>query len=115
MGLLRRGKNKPGRLRTADSSDAKHLEQFVASRRGVEAFLEPPTTVTAATVVLVADSGEWTRRRVADVAAAASFAHKRGIPLYEVAKVGYPQRMRDWNAARRGPVDSTTPDQDGAA
>lgn len=115
MGLLRRGKDKPGRLRTADSADARHLEQFVASRSGVEAFLEPPTSVTAATVVLVAGSGEWTRRRVADADAAASFARKRGIPLYEVAKIGYPQRMRDWNAARKGSGESSIPDRDGVA
>ena len=31
---------------------------------GVEAYVEPKTTVTDVTVVLVADDGEWTRRRV---------------------------------------------------
>jgi len=31
-----------------------HLASFVASRRGVEAFVEPPTNVTATTVVLIA-------------------------------------------------------------
>ena len=30
---------------------------------GVEAFVEPKTTVTDLTVVLVAGDGEWTRRR----------------------------------------------------
>ena len=41
-----------------------HLEEFVQSRPGVEAFVEPKTAVTETTVVLVATTGEWTRRRV---------------------------------------------------
>jgi len=101
MGLLRRGKNRPGGLRTADSADAAHLADFVRSREGVEAYLEPQTTVTSTTVVLVATSGEWTRRRVADPAAAAAFADKHRVPLYDAAKVGYPQRMRDWTAQQK--------------
>jgi len=105
MGLLRRSRSKTGTLRTADSADLKHLEQFAATRTGVEAFLEPQTTVTATTLVLVAGSGEWTRRRVADPAAASAFARKRALPLYDVARVGYPQRMRDWTAARKAAGD----------
>ena len=50
--------------------DFQHLEQFVQSRRGVEAFLEPKTTVTEVTVMLIAHDGEWTRRRVPSVEAA---------------------------------------------
>ena len=57
--------------------------------------------------MLVATSGEWTRRRVEDPTAAASFAKKHAIPLYDAAKVGYPHRMREWTAQaqgrRRGP------------
>ncbi len=36
---------------------------WVAEHHGVEAFVEPKTTVTDVTVVLVAADGEWTRRR----------------------------------------------------
>ncbi|HET9899540.1 MAG TPA: oxidoreductase, partial [Actinomycetes bacterium] len=61
--LFRR--QRPGTLRTADRADADHLSEFARSRRGVEAFVEPRTTVTDTTVVLVAHDGEWTRRRVA--------------------------------------------------
>ena len=78
-----------------------HLAGFVRSRSGVEAFLEPRTAVTETTVVLVAGSGEWTRRRVAGADAAAAFARKHAIPLYDVAVVGYPQRMREWTAKRK--------------
>ena len=81
--------------------DFQHLEQFVQSRRGVEAFLEPKTTVTEVTVMLIAHDGEWTRRRVGSPECARSFGHRLGIPVYDVALVGYPQRMRDYNARRR--------------
>ncbi|WP_344173661.1 hypothetical protein [Pilimelia columellifera] len=78
-----------------------HLEKFIQSRYGVEAYLEPRTTVTETTVLLVAHDGEWTRRRVADPQAARRFAHQQGVPLYDVTLVGYPQRMRDYNERRK--------------
>ncbi len=94
-------KARPGTLRTADSADRDHLVEFIRSRQGVEAYLEPRTAVTETTVVLVASDGEWTRRRVADADTAAALAKKQGIPLYEAARVGYPQRMREWTARRK--------------
>jgi hypothetical protein len=36
-----------------------------------------------------------------DPQAARQFAHKLSMPIYDVALVGYPQRMRDYNARRR--------------
>jgi hypothetical protein len=110
----RRGKNRPGTLRTADSADLAHLNRFVASRPGVEAYLEPRTAVTETTVVLVASSGEWTRRRVPSPEGARDFARKNAIPLYDVAHVGYPNRMREWTARRKqtgetGPPGLTGP------
>ncbi|HEY2166352.1 MAG TPA: hypothetical protein VGH01_04235 [Jatrophihabitantaceae bacterium] len=102
MGLLRRmGKGRPGTLRTASSADTAHLAGFVASRSGVEGYLEPRTAVTETTLLLVADTGEWTRRRVDGPDAATAFARKHAIPLYEVATVGYPKRMREWNEQRK--------------
>ncbi len=78
--------------------DREHLEAFNASRRGVEAYLEPRTTVTQTTVMLIAHDGEWTRRRVDSPEAARAWAHQLSIPFYDVALMGYPQRMRDYNA-----------------
>jgi hypothetical protein len=52
-------------------------------------------------VVLVASDGEWTRRRVTRPAAARRLARSLRIPLYDVRLVGYPRRMRDYNARRR--------------
>jgi hypothetical protein len=87
--------------RVGERGDFSHLEQFIQTRRGVEAFLEPKTTVTEPTVVLIAHDGEWTRRRVPSFAAARAFGHKLGIPVYEIALVGYPQRMRDYNERQK--------------
>jgi hypothetical protein len=113
VGLLRRGRKRPGTLRTATSDDVDHLRDFIRSRQGVEAYLEPRTTVTDTTVVLVAADGEWTRRRVSDPDAAERLAKKHAIPLYDAVKVGYPQRMRDWTARQKARRDG--PEQGGAA
>ena len=78
--------------------DEAHLARFVQTRGGVEAFVEPRTAVTETTVVLVAASGEWTRRRVPGPQAAHQLARRLGIPAYDASVVGYPQRMRDWSA-----------------
>ncbi|MDT4935561.1 MAG: hypothetical protein QOK11_3453 [Pseudonocardiales bacterium] len=111
---LRRKKHRAGTLRPADSADVSHLAHFVKSHTGVEAFIEPRTAVTETTVVLVASSGEWTRRRVGGAEAARSFAKKHAIPLYDVGVVGYPKRMREWTARRKaagevGPPGSSGP------
>ena len=42
-----------------------------------------------------------TRRRVPDAAAAHELANRLGIPSYDAAVVGYPQRMRDYNSRQR--------------
>jgi len=99
VGIFRRGR-RPGTLRPAVSEDRKHLEEFVRTRPGVEAFVEPRTAVTDTTVVLVASTGEWTRRRVPSPKVAHEWANSLGIPSYDAAVVGYPQRMRDWTARR---------------
>jgi hypothetical protein len=101
MGLLRRAKGRPGTVRAASSADLEHLREFVRTRVGVEAFLEPRTTITETTVMLVAADGEWTRRRVDGPEGAAAFARKNGIPLYDVGVVGYPRRMREFNERRK--------------
>jgi hypothetical protein len=87
--------------RATSPADIEHLEQFVRSRKGVEALIEPRTTVTETTVILIAHDGEWTRRRVGSPDEAWRFGRRLGIPVYDVALVGYPQRMRDYNARRR--------------
>ncbi|MFF5992513.1 oxidoreductase [Prauserella flavalba] len=96
-----KGSSKPGTLRKASSADTRHLEEWAASRRGVEAYVEPRTTVTDTTVVLVAHDGEWTRRRIGSLSAAQDFGRKRSIPVYEVARTGYPKRMREYTERQK--------------
>ena len=83
------------------ASDLAYMRQWIAERTGVEAFVEPKTTVTDLTVVLVAGDGEWTRRRTGGDAGARRLHERLQIPVYDVQKVGYPQRMRDYDARRR--------------
>jgi hypothetical protein len=97
----RRGSSASSTDQARYREDMEHLEQFAASHYGVEAFLEPRTTVTETTVMLIAHDGEWTRRRVADPSVAQQLAHRLAIPLYDVRLVGYPQRMRDFNERRK--------------
>ena len=102
MAWFRRRRGPAGAgVRTARRDDVEHLEAFVRTRRGVEGLIEPRTTVTETTLLLVAFDGEWTRRRIGSPEEARRFAHRMGIPVYDVALVGYPQRMREYNARRK--------------
>ena len=83
--------------RASGKADLAHLEQFVATRRGVEGFVEPRTAVTETTIVLVAANGEWTRRRIDGPGVARSLSKDLAVPVYDAQVTGYPQRMRDWN------------------
>lgn len=74
-----------------------HLEEFLRTHRGVEAFTEEPTPMAKASILLVAFDGEWTRRSVPSTRWARGFAEHHHIPIYDGAVVGYPQRMRDYN------------------
>jgi hypothetical protein len=94
-------RRRPGTLRGAGADDTAHLEQWARARRGVEAFVEPRTAVTETTLLLVASTGEWTRRRIGDERAAAGLAKRLGIPVYDAGVVGYPARMREWNARQK--------------
>ncbi|MEO6714691.1 MAG: oxidoreductase [Mycobacteriales bacterium] len=100
-------------MRTASSADRDHLTSFAQSRRGVEAYVEPRTTVTEMTLVLVASDGEWTRRRIPGPQAAREFGNQIGIPVYDVAATGYPQRMREWTARRKQLGETGVPGVDG--
>ncbi|MBF6351847.1 oxidoreductase [Nocardia flavorosea] len=103
MGLLDRFRRvAPGRDRVSRgrSAETGYLVEWMRTRTGVEGFVEPKTTVTDVTVVLVAADGEWTRRIVGE-RGARRLARDLGIPVYDVGRTGYPQRMRDYDARRR--------------
>src|SRR4029453_265082 len=100
-----RRRPRAGTLRSAASADEQRLHEFATSRIGVEGFVEPRTAVTDVTLLLVAKDGEWTRRRGASRQWADDFANKNGIPRYDAAVVGYPQRMREYNKRVKGGQD----------
>lgn len=111
MGLFRRRKSAPSAVRRSSPEDFAHLEEFARTRRGVEAYVEPRTTVTEMTVALVAHDGEWTRRRINGPDAARELGQRLSIPVYDVGAVGYPKRMREWTSRQRasGGSDRRTP------
>jgi len=78
-----------------------HLKAFATSRRGVEAYVEPATSVSMTTIVLIAWDGEWTRRAVPSPKEAFEVSRKLGIPVYDVNQTGYPNRMREWSKRKR--------------
>ena len=91
---------------TGDSGGAKsetlnHLREFISTREGCEAFIEPATGVTQTTMVIVAGTGEWTRRRVPNEKTARKVAQQLGVIAYDVNLSGYPSRKRDWDAKKR--------------
>lgn len=79
------------------SSQGLHdLRDFIGSRSDIEGFVEPPTAVYSMTLLLVAGDGEYIRRPVKHAKQARKVCDDAGIPLYEARKVGYPQRMKDF-------------------
>lgn len=94
---FRRRRPQPQSASRTDPETIAHLEQFIATRRGVEGFVEPPTVVSGVTLLLVARDGEWTRRRVPSAAWAHRFCNDHQTPSYDAAVVGIPQRMREYN------------------
>lgn len=109
MRLMRKRRERRRERRWGQEVDVERLMDFARSREGVEGYIEPQTIVTDTTVVFVAASGEWTRRRVAGPGAAREMGQHLGIPVYDASKVGYPARMRAWTrqqAAKERPAGS---------
>lgn len=75
-------------------SDLKKLQDFAAEHEGVEAYIEPQTPTMPQSLLMVARGGEWARAAVSDRGQASALCKKLGIPYYDAAVVGYPERMR---------------------
>jgi hypothetical protein len=109
--LRRRGRSRagggaaPATLdRGSGRADLAHLQDFIATRRGVEGYVEPRTAVTETTIVLVAADGEWTRRRIDGPDVARRLSRDLAVPVYDAQVTGYPQSMRDWSKDHRPPT-----------
>ena len=95
------GKTSGGRVKGVDETLLAYVRDFVATRKGVEAYVEPATRMASTTVVFVALDGEWTRRAVDSGEMAGRIAHACGIPVYDVNATGYPPAMREWTRRQR--------------
>ena len=109
--------DKPLSARAPNSGALDELGAFLEGRDGIEGFIEPPTAVYAMTLLLVAGDGEYLRRPVKNEKQAAKLCDEHGVPLYEARKVGYPQRMKDYERGVKRkaislddlpPLDNTT-------
>ena len=99
---LRGRKPKGEQMARAEIAAAEeHLKDFAATRAGVEAFIEPPTTLDRLLLLLVAHDGESTRRRIPDAAWGRGFAKRAQIPVFDALVSGYPQRLRDYNRRQK--------------
>src|SRR4029453_4146352 len=101
--------------REATSEDLDALREFARTRVGVEFFVEPETMVTDTTAVAVAPDGGGAPRRVRSPEGIRQGAKQLSLPVYDVQIVGYPERMRAYNArlkasrSERMLGDHTTP------
>jgi hypothetical protein len=77
-----------------EPEDRRKIVEFVDSRTGVEAFVEPRTVVHPLSVVLVAGDGEWVRIALSDDRFLRELARTRGLKIQDASRVGYPERMR---------------------
>jgi hypothetical protein len=92
--MSRRLKGVQGRPEDRDA-----ILRFIESREGVEAYFEPKTVMHPLSVVLVAKDGEHQRFELFDDAYVRELARTHDLKVFDAARVGYPQRMRDY--ARR--------------
>ncbi len=94
--------SKKNNSRHARRETTAYLKDFCVTREEVEAYYEAETPRDPSSIVLVAHDGEWTRRKVPSWKDAIALAQELDIPLYDVARTGYPRSMREWNLNNPG-------------
>ena len=82
------------------------IREFIESRDGVEAYVEPKTVMHPLSVVLVAGDGEHRRFTLFDDAYLRELARERELPIFDAGRVGYPQRMREYTKRKRPESES---------
>ena len=87
------------------------LEEFVATHQGLEGFIEPKTSTSPVTLLLVDRHGEHIRGPVREPEDAVTFCERHAIPVYDAKVIGYPKRMREFDKrTRREATDSLEDD-----
>jgi hypothetical protein len=111
-----RGRDRRGTLdRASGSADLAHLEQFVATRRGVEGYVEPRTAVTETTILLVAADGEWTRRRIDGPEVARRLSRDLAVPVYDAQPGRRPSATPSASTPGPGPAERARPARPGSS
>jgi hypothetical protein len=77
------------------------LQLFLDEHVGVEGYIEPKTATNPTTLLLVDREGRHERAPVREPDDAIAFCERRGVPVYDLNVVGYPQRMRDFQRGKR--------------
>lgn len=98
---LFRRKGERRRAAKPDPETVRAIERFVRTRTGVEAYVEPKTMTAPLSVVLVAADGEWIRKPIADERWLDKLSRAARVPIYDVSRVGYPRRMREYRRPER--------------
>jgi hypothetical protein len=93
--------DKPSANRGPNAEALTELQAFIASREGIEGYIEPPTEIYSMTLLLVAGDGECIRRPVKSDKQARKLCEDHGLPVYLARRVGYPQRMKDYERGIR--------------
>jgi hypothetical protein len=92
----RRRRSRAPKPQKTPKSDRDAVKDFVKTRSGVEAYVEPRTLDQGLSAVLVASDGEWIRFTLPDDTWLRRFARKRAVPVYDAGLLGYPKRMREY-------------------
>lgn len=87
------------------------LEGWMQGRKGLEGFIEPRTATQPTTLLLVDRDGKYARASITEPEEGAAFCQRHGLPVYDAAVMGYPDRMegrpRREEAEIIGDVDAT--------
>ena len=75
-------------------NELKQLAAWAEGRKGLEGYIEPQTATNPTTLLLVDRDGEFKRGAVNDPSEAGRFCNRNGIPVYDAAIMGYPDRMK---------------------
>ena len=87
------------------------LEPFVAQRKGVEGYIEPKTSTSPTSLLLVDRDGDHLRAPVREPHDAVAFCEQHAIPVYDAQVIGYPKRMKEFEKRRKtGALDSLDDD-----
>jgi hypothetical protein len=94
-----------------NNPDLVKLQAWADGRVGLEGFIEPRTATNPVTLLLVDRAGDFARAKLNEPEEGAAFCSAIGIPVYDAAVLGYPDRMkgrpRREEAEIIGDVDAT--------